>query len=105
MEKIEIKNVSKVIGKNTILDNINLELVSGKIYGLVGKNGSGKTMLMRAVSGLMHVTNGEVIADGKVLHKDVSVLPNVGMILENVGLYPEHTGYVNLKMLAGIQKK
>ncbi len=100
-----VRNVSKTIKGNKVLDNISLELQSGKIYGFVGRNGSGKTMLFRALSGLMRVDEGEVILDGKILHKDIQVLPSLGIVIENAGLYPEFTGLKNLQLLAGINKK
>ncbi|SKA71374.1 ABC-2 type transport system ATP-binding protein [Eubacterium uniforme] len=99
------KNISKKIGNKDILKSINLELESGNVYGFVGRNGSGKTMLFRALSGLMSTSSGEVIYDGKVLKKDMNVLPNLGIIIENAGLYPELSGFENLKLLMGLNKK
>ena len=93
-------NVGKILKGNTVLSNINLDLKSGNIYGFVGPNGSGKTMLFRALSGLMSVSSGVVKLDGKVVRKDFSVLPNLGILLENVSLYPNLTGYENLLYLA-----
>ena len=103
--RLDVSNVTKKIKGKIILDNINLELVSGRIYGFVGENGSGKTMLFRAISGLMRLTSGQVSVDGQVLHKDISVLPGLGIIIENAGLYPELTGFDNLRQLAKINKK
>lgn len=103
--EITLNNVSKNIKGNRILDNVNLTLTSGKIYGFVGENGSGKTMLFRAISGLMKLTSGEVVVDGRVLHKDIKVLPDVGLIIENAGLYPELTGIDNLRLLAKLNRK
>ncbi|MBQ5735491.1 MAG: ABC transporter ATP-binding protein [Lachnospiraceae bacterium] len=105
MMRLDVSNVTKKIKGKIILDNINLELVSGRIYGFVGENGSGKTMLFRAISGLMRLTSGQVSVDGQVLHKDISVLPGLGIIIENAGLYPELTGFDNLRQLAKINKK
>ena len=70
------QNICMNIKGKKILENINLNLKNGKIYGFVGENGSGKTMLFRALSGLMRITSGSVILDGKELHKDMSVLPD-----------------------------
>ena len=103
--RLDVSNVTKKIKGKIILDNIKLELVSGRIYGFVGENGSGKTMLFRAISGLMRLTSGQVSVDGQVLHKDISVLPGLGIIIENAGLYPELTGLDNLRQLAKINKK
>lgn len=102
---LEAIHVNKVIGEKNVLSDINLRLQSGKIYGVVGRNGSGKTMLFRMLSGLIKCTDGKVIFDGKELSKDFSVLPNLGIIIENTDMYQEFTGYANLKMLAAIHKK
>lgn len=102
---LEVMNVSKVIKGRKILENVNLHLEGGRIYGIVGRNGSGKTMLFRAISGLMKCSSGKVVLDGKELSKDFSVLPNIGLIIEHTDLYPEFDGCMNLKILAGIQKK
>lgn len=99
------EDISKQIGKNTILDHISLELESGNVYGFVGRNGSGKTMLFRALSGLIQISGGQISLDGKVLHRDIKILPNLGLVIENAGLYPELTGFQNLKMLAGLNHK
>ena len=102
--KIIAENIVKTIKKRIILDNINLELESGNIYGFVGRNGCGKTMLFRALSGLMHIDSGRITIDGKVLHKDINVPPSIGLIIENAGLYNEFSGFKNLKLLADINK-
>ena len=99
-----VKNISKTIKKQQILTDVSATFASGKIYGIVGRNGSGKTMFFRGISGLMKVS-GEVIYGDKVLGKDMRVLPNLGMIIENTQMYPEFSGYTNLKMLADINKK
>lgn len=99
------KNICKKIKGKEILTDINLHLKSGTVYGVVGRNGSGKTMLFRALSGLMRIDKGEVLLDNKILHKDMTVLPNLGIVLENAGLYPEFTGFKNLQMLAKLNNK
>ena len=91
--RLTATNVGKKIKGKTVLSNIDLDLKSGNIYGFVGPNGSGKTMLFRALSGLMSVTSGVVKLDEKIVRKDFSVLPNLGILLENVSLYPNLTGY------------
>lgn len=98
-------SISKSIKKREILSDISLCLKSGNIYGFVGRNGSGKTMLFRALSGLMGIDSGSITWGGKILHKDFSVLPSLGIILENAGLYPNYTGMENLSYLAGLTKK
>lgn len=93
-------NVQKIIKKNVILQDINLTLESGNVYGFVGRNGSGKTMLFRALSGLMNIDSGEIRYGKQVLRRDIPVLPKLGIVLENAGLYPEFTGFRNLQLLA-----
>ena len=100
--KIEIKNVWKKIGKTEVLKDINLEFNGGKIYGLKGKNGSGKTMLMRAICGLITVTKGDIIVNGKRLGKDISFPNSIGVLIENPSFIDNFSGYRNLKALADI---
>ena len=102
--KLEVKNISKSIKDKIILDGIDITLEGGRVYGFVGRNGCGKTMLFRAISGLMNVDAGEIVWDGKKLHADISILPNLGIVLENAGLYPEFSGFKNLEMLAKLKK-
>lgn len=99
------ENVNKIIDRKIILNDVSLKLRSGMIYGFVGRNGSGKTMLFRALSGLMSIDSGTVSLDGKVLHKDFDVLPDLGIMIENAGLYPQLSGFDNLKRLSSIRKK
>lgn len=99
---IQLNNVTKVFKKNTVLDNISYTFEEGKIYGLYGENGSGKTMLLRAVAGLIIPTSGEVLIDGKVLHKDISFPENTGIVIEHMTLLPKFTALENLKMLGKI---
>ena len=103
MKRIQIKNLSKEIKGKYILDNINLTFEQGKIYGLYGRNGSGKTMLLRALAGLLIPTEGEIDMDGKVLHKDMDFPENVGIIIENTSLLPQFDGFTNLKQLGKIR--
>lgn len=103
--KIELINVSKQLNKVDILEDINFTFESGKIYGLKGKNGSGKTMLMRLISGLMYATKGKVLVDGKILGKDIEFPQNMGLLIENPSFLNEYTGFQNLKMIASIQNK
>ena len=103
--KLTVENLSKKIKDKTILNNINLELESGNVYGFVGRNGCGKTMLFRAVSGLINIDSGKVTLDGKELHVDMQILPDMGIILENAGLYTEFTGKKNLEILSKIRNK
>jgi len=95
-------NISKKIRKKNILTDINFKLYSGNIYGFVGRNGSGKTMLFRALSGLMSVDSGFISWNNKVLKQDFSVLPSLGIVLENASLYSNLTGMQNLTYLANL---
>lgn len=88
-----------------ILNNINYRFESGKIYGLKGKNGSGKTMLMRGISGLIRRTSGKIIINGEELEKDISFPRSVGVLIENPAFLSEETGFWNLKILAKLQNK
>lgn len=103
--KVVFKNYNKLIKKKEILTDINLTFESGKIYGLHGHNGSGKTMLLRAICGLILPTSGSVTVDGKTVGKDIEFPDSVGVIIENMSLIPEYTGFKNLQLLAGIKKK
>ena len=100
---IRLKNVTKKIKQDILLDHISLEFRGGKVYGLQGKNGSGKTMLMRAVCGLITLSEGEVDIDGEILHKDISFPRSIGALLENPSFLNGYTGLENLKLLADIQ--
>lgn len=102
---IEINDYSKVIKGKTVLKNINYKFEDGKIYGLHGRNGSGKTMLIRAMAGLIYPTTGEIIVNNKVLHKDISFPENLGVMIENINMYPMYDGITNLKILAQIRNK
>lgn len=101
---IEIKKVNKILNKRLVLDNINYTFKDATVYGLCGHNGSGKTMLLRAIAGLIVPDTGEVIIDGKVLHKDISFPPNAGIVIENMEMLPKYNAFDNLKLLANIKK-
>lgn len=102
--KVEVRDLSKQFKNNRVLDCVNLQMEEGKIYGIVGRNGSGKTMLFRCLAGLVRPSSGEIIFDGKTLYQDIPSPPNMGIVIENMGLYPDFTGFDNLKYLAGIKK-
>lgn len=102
---ININNATKYIKKALILDNVTLEFHSGRIYGLQGPNGSGKTMLMRLACGLIRPTSGAVYIDGKKLGKDMDFPASLGLLIENPAFLPNYTGLKNLELLAGIQKR
>lgn len=101
---VELKNVNKSLSKKLILDNISYKFEYGRVYGLCGTNGSGKTMLLRAVCGLIIPDSGEIIIDGKILHKDISFPPSVGIVIENMSLLPGYNAFDNLKLISQIKK-
>lgn len=103
--KIDMINATKTIGKAVILDGITLSLEGGRIYGLRGPNGSGKTMLMRLMAGLIRPTSGEVLVDGKRLGRDLDFPPSIGMLIENPAFLPNDTGLKNLELLASLKNE
>ncbi len=102
--EIILDAVTKTIKHNLVLDNVNCRFSGGHIYGIVGPNGSGKTMLLRTVSGLIMPTGGTVTFDGKRLHKDISFPPSMGIIIEKPEFLGYMTGLENLKLLAEVKK-
>lgn len=102
---IEVKNVNVTIGKNEILQDISAAFETGKIHGLIGRNGSGKTVLMKCICGFMKPTSGEVFVGGKQIGKEVDFAPDTGVIIETPGFVPFYSGYRNLKILAGLNHK
>lgn len=102
MTEIEVKNLCKTINKNMVLDNINLHMVSGQVYGFQGINGSGKTMFMRALIGLIHPTSGKILIDQKELGKDMDFPKSIGFLLENPTFLDMYSGPDNLRLLAGV---
>lgn len=102
MTYIEFKDYTKIINNKTILDHLNLSFEKGKIYGLLGHNGSGKTMFLRAICGLIKPTSGSVSVNGKVIGKDTDFSENTGIIIETLALIPEYNAHKNLKLLGKI---
>ena len=101
---IELDNVSKNFKNQTVLENVNLKLESGKIYGLVGRNGSGKSVLLKIMTGLMEPSDG-IIKYGGVPLKKGQYAKDVGIVLDCIGFMPEYTAKENLLLLAKINKK
>ena len=102
---IEVKNLDLTLGKTDILKHINVAFEEGKIHGLIGRNGSGKTMLMKCICGFIKPTSGEITVDGKRVGKDVDFPKDMGIIIETPGFIPYYSGYKNLKLLAGLNNK
>lgn len=100
--EIILKNVSKHFGPSIVLDDISMKLLSGHIYGFQGINGSGKTMLMRAISGLIHPSSGEVFVNGIPLGGENNFPKNMGLLIETPSFLGNQSGFSNLKMLAGL---
>ena len=100
--QITLDDVSKKINKNLVLDCLNMKFESGKIYGLRGYNGSGKTMLLRALCGLIRPTTGHVYIDGHELGKDMDYPPSVGLMIENPAFLGNFTAQKNLEMIASL---
>lgn len=103
MTTIIASNLSKKIKKQYVLKDINYTFDTGMIYGLYGRNGSGKTMLLRALSGLIRPSEGSILIDNKKLHEDISFPPSIGVIIENTSLLPQYDAFTNLKILAKIK--
>lgn len=103
MNEIVIENVTKKLKNKIVLDNVNLKFEGGNIYGLVGRNGSGKTMLLRAICGLIFPDKGKILINGKELHKEISFPENCGVMIENNELLPNFSAYDNLKILSKIK--
>lgn len=102
---ITVSNLNLTLQKNEILKNITVEFERGKIHGLIGRNGSGKTMLMKCICGFVKPTSGEIVVDGKRIGKDCDFPKNAGIIIETPGFIPYYSGYKNLKLLADLNKK
>ena len=101
---LELIDIGKEIHKKTILHDVNCRMEGGRVYGLKGKNGCGKTMLMRVISGLIKPNSGKVDIDGRILWEDNMTFPeSIGVLIENPSFIERYTGYENLKLLADIK--
>ena len=103
--EIVLNNVKKTIKKATVIDGISAKWTGGKVYGLCGYNGCGKTMLMRLVAGLIRPTEGSVIIDGKELGKDIDFPESIGLMIENPAFLDHYTAMQNLQLVASLKKK
>ena len=105
MNIISVKNLSKDFGQERVLHSVTRDFEKGRIHGIVGNNGSGKTVLMKCICGFLIPTEGEVIVNGKRVGKDVDFPPGLGIIIETPGFLPNMTGVKNLEILASLNKK
>lgn len=103
--KIDIKHVSKSYKNNLVLDNVNIIFEGGKIYGLNGRNGSGKTVFLKLLCGLISPTKGEIFINDKQLLCNNNYEFNIGALIENPKFFPSLTGYQNLDVLAKIKNE
>ena len=103
--ELVLKNVTKKFGENVILKNVNLKFESGKIYGFIGRNGSGKSVLLKLICGFYTVTSGEILLDGINYSEKNSFPEDTRALIEKPNFIPDLTGFENLKLLASIQNK
>ncbi len=103
--EICVENVTKAFGSQEVLKTVCVKFEMGKIYGIVGRNGSGKTVLLKCICGLLYPSTGTVTVGGKVVGKDVDYPENIGFIIETPGFLPRYSGLKNLKYLASIRGK
>ncbi len=102
---INVKNVTKKYREYTVVNDVCLTVESGEIVGLIGRNGSGKTVLMKMICGLVAPTAGEISVNGKVVGRDIDIPDNIGVIIETPGFLPNFSAYNNLMQLAKINRK
>lgn len=102
---IEIQNAVKRYRDITVLNNVSVHFETGRIYGIIGRNGSGKTVLFKCICGLIPLTLGSIRIEGKQIGKDIDVPPDVGAIIEEPGFFPGYSGACVLRMLTSIRSK
>ena len=102
---IEVQNVVKRFRDQVVLKNISISFEKGQIHGIVGRNGSGKTVLFKCICGLMHPEEGVILVNGKRVGRDVDMPEDIGAIIEAPGFLPNYSGYKNLLFLANIRRK
>lgn len=102
---VEISNLTKKFNKQIVLNDITASFEKGKIHGIIGRNGSGKTVLFKCIAGLMHQDFGEIVVNGKRIGKDIDIAERLGIIIETPGFLLNYSGKSNLEMLMGISDK
>ncbi len=105
MYAIEIENITKKFKDSAILNNVSIKFEIGKIHGLIGRNGAGKTMLLKCICGFVIPDSGSIIVEGKCIGTDCDVPDNIGIIIEAPGFLPNYDGFTNLRFLAAIKNK
>lgn len=105
MVMISVENVSLSIGSAQILQNISIQFEEGQIHGIVGRNGSGKTMLMKCICGFIRPTAGRIMVDGNQVGRDVDFPPDLGLLIETPGFVPYYSGLKNLELLAAVNHR
>ena len=105
MSVIEVKNVTKKWGNNTVLNSVNLTAERSEIIGIIGHNGSGKTVLMKCICGFITPDSGVITVSGKRIGRDIDIPKNIGLIIETPGFLPNFSGFSNLWQLAKIRGK
>ena len=105
MDAIEVENLTKRFREAVVLDNVNATFETGKVHGLIGRNGSGKTMLMKCICGIVPYTSGDIRVNGKVIGRDIDIPENVGVIIETPGFLPNYSALENLRFLAKINNQ
>lgn len=103
--EIIVENVVKIFGEEKILKNVSHAFEKGKVHGIIGNNGSGKTVMLKCICGFMQPTTGRVLVRGKEIGKDVDFPENIGIIIEAPGFLPTKTGFRNLQILASLKGK
>lgn len=104
-QTIDVEHVVKHFKNEEVLKDVSLHCTSGKIYGIVGYNGSGKTVLFKCICGLYNADEGQILINGKVMGKDMTILKNAGVIIEEPGYIRNMSGYKNLELLYRINNK
>lgn len=102
-EVIRISEATKKFGNHIVLNNVSAFFESNKIHGIIGRNGSGKTMLFKCIIGFVPLTSGSIIVNEKTVGKDIDMPDDIGIIIETPGFLPNYSGLGNLKLLAGLK--
>ncbi len=105
MAMISVEHVSLTIGTAQILRDVSARFEEGDIHGIVGRNGSGKTMLMKCICGFIRPDSGKILVDGKQMGRDVDFPPDLGLLIEMPGFVPYYSGLKNLELLAAINRR